>query len=66
MIFWRGAKFMRMPIFGYVVVVGAMLFGAIAMVSSELESKPVAVSQTVGVPAPFKAPLETTADVSVR
>ncbi len=50
----RGAKFMRMPIFGYFVVVGAILFGAIVLVSSELEFKPLPVSQTVGVPAPFK------------
>ena len=57
---------MRMPIFGYFVVVGAMLFGAIALVSSELESKPLPVSQTVGGPAPLKAPLEATADASVR
>jgi hypothetical protein len=57
---------MRMPVFGYVVVVGAILFGAIALVSSELESKPFPVSQTVGVPTPFKAQLETTSDVSIR
>jgi hypothetical protein len=57
---------MRMPIFGYFVVIGAMLFGALAFVSGELESKPLPVSQTVGVPAPFKAPLGSTADSSVR
>jgi hypothetical protein len=57
---------MRMPIFGYFVVVGTILFGALALVSSDLESKPLPVSQTIGVPAPFKAPLEPTADISVR
>jgi hypothetical protein len=57
---------MRMPIFGYFVVVGAVLFGTLALISSELESKPLPVSQTIGVPAPFKAPPEPTADISVR
>lgn len=56
---------MRMPIFGYFVVVGAILFGAIALVGSELESTPMPVTQTIGVPAPFKAPPETTANVSL-
>jgi hypothetical protein len=57
---------MRMPIFGYFVVVGVILFGALVLVGSGLESKPLPVSQTTGVPAPFKASLEPTADVSVR
>jgi hypothetical protein len=43
-----------MPIFGYFVVVGAILFGAIALVGSELESTPMPVTQTIGVPPPFK------------
>jgi hypothetical protein len=45
-----------MPILVYFLVVGAMLFGGLVLVSSQLESNPVAVSQMVGVPAPFKAP----------
>ena len=57
---------MRMPIFRYFVVVGTILFGAIALVSNELESKPLPVSQKVGVPPPFKASPETTADVSIQ
>lgn len=57
---------MRMPILGYFVVIGTVLLGAIALVGSELESKPLPVTQTTGVPAPFKAPLETTAGISVR
>lgn len=57
---------MRMPILGYFVVIGTLLFGALVLVSSDLDSKPLPVSQTTGVPAPFKAPLETTAGISVR
>ena len=57
---------MRMPIFGYFLVAGTVLFGVLALVGSELETKSMPVSQTTGVPAPFKAPLETTAGVSVR
>jgi hypothetical protein len=49
---------MRMPIFGYFVVIGALLFGVLVLVSSDLDSKPLPVSQTIGVPAPFKAPLD--------
>jgi len=47
---------MRMPIVTYFLVGGAMLFVGLVLVSSQLESNPVAVSQMVGVPAPFKAP----------
>jgi len=57
---------MRMPILGYFVVVGAILVGTLALVGSKMESTPLPVSQTIGVPAPFKAPLEATADASVR
>jgi len=46
---------MRMPILPYVLVVGALLFGVLVLVSGHLESKPLAVSQRIGVPPPFKA-----------
>jgi hypothetical protein len=46
---------MRMPILTYILVVGAVLFGGLVLVSSQLESKPLPVSQRVGVPPPFKA-----------
>jgi hypothetical protein len=46
---------MRMPILAYFLVVGAMLFGGLVLVSNQLESDPMAVTQMVGVP-PFKAP----------
>ncbi|HZP68590.1 MAG TPA: hypothetical protein VFB29_01485 [Pseudolabrys sp.] len=46
---------MRMPILPYVLVVGTLLFGVLVFVSGQLESKPLPVSQRVGVPPPFKA-----------
>jgi hypothetical protein len=49
-------KLMRMPILTYFLVVGALLFGGLLLISSHLESKPLPVSQRIGVPAPFKAP----------
>jgi hypothetical protein len=51
---------MRMPILSYFLVVGILLFGGLVLVSSRLESKPLPVSQTIGLPAPFKAPPEDT------
>lgn len=48
-------NFMRMPVFGYFVAVGVTLFAGLVLVSSQLESKPLPVSQTIGIPAPFKA-----------
>ena len=51
-------KSMRMPIVSYFLVVGLLLFGGLILVSSELESKPLAVSQTIGLPPAFKAPPE--------
>jgi hypothetical protein len=51
---------MRMPILSYFLVVGIMLFGGLILVSSQLESKPLPVSQRVGVPPPFKAPPDET------
>ena len=51
---------MRMPILSYFLAVGFVLFGGLILVSSQLESKPLPVSQRVGVPPPFKAlPNET-------
>ena len=49
---------MRMPILFYFLFGGAVLFGGLVLVSNRLEPKPLAVSQTIGVPAPFKAPPE--------
>jgi len=46
---------MRMPIFAYFLVVGTVLFGGLVLVSTQLESKPLPVSQRIGVPPPFKA-----------
>lgn len=47
---------MRMPILAYFLVVGVVLFGGMRLVSSQLEAKPLPVLQSIGVPAPFKAP----------
>jgi hypothetical protein len=44
-----------MPILSYFLVVGTVLFGGLVLVSNRLEPKPLPVSQTIGVPAPFKA-----------
>ena len=49
---------MRMPILSYFLVAGIFLLGGLVLVSSELESKPLPVSQKIGLPAPFKAPQE--------
>jgi len=46
---------MRMPIFAYFLVMGITLFGGLILLSTQLESKPLAVSQRIGVPPPFKA-----------
>jgi len=48
-------KLMRIPILAYFLVVGTILFGGLVLVSSQLESRPIPVSQRIGVPAPFKA-----------
>jgi hypothetical protein len=48
-------KSMRMPILSYFLVVGLVLFGGLVLVSSQLESKPLPVSQRIGLPTPFKA-----------
>jgi hypothetical protein len=47
-----------MPILSYFLVAGTILFGGLVLVGSQLESKPLPVSQTIGVPPPFKAALE--------
>ena len=51
---------MRMPILTYFLVVSVILFGGMRLVSSQLEAKPLPVSQRIGVPAPFKAPPDAT------
>lgn len=48
-------KLMRMPILAYFLIVGGLLFGGLVLVSSQLESKPLPVSQRIGLPPPFKA-----------
>ena len=53
-----GERSMRMPLLSYFLVAGTVLFGALILVGDKLEPKPLPVSQTVGVPAPFKAPPE--------
>ena len=45
-----------MPILTYFLVVGVVLFGGMRLVSSQLEAKPLPVSQRIGVPASFQAP----------
>ena len=49
---------MSMPIFSYLLVVGTTLFGVLALVSNQLEPKPLRVSQKIGLPARFRAPPE--------
>jgi hypothetical protein len=44
-----------MPILSYFLVAGTVLFGGLVLVSTQLESKPLSVSQRIGVPPPFKA-----------
>ena len=47
---------MQMPILSYFLAAGIILFGGLILVSSQLESKPLPVSQRIGVPPPFKVP----------
>ena len=49
---------MRMPILSYFLGAGAVLFGGLVLVSTQLESRPLPVTQTIGVPPPYKAPPE--------
>jgi hypothetical protein len=44
-----------MPILPYVLTVGTLLFAVLVFVGGQLESKPLPVSQRIGVPPPFKA-----------
>lgn len=46
---------MRMPLLAYFLVMGILLFTGLVLVSSQLESKSLPVSQRIGVPPPFKA-----------
>ena len=46
---------MRMPILSYFLLIGTVLFGGLFLLSSQLESKPLPVSQRIGLPPPFKA-----------
>ena len=49
---------MRMPVLSYFLVVGAALFGVLTLVSNRIEPKPLPVTQTIGLPPPYKAPPE--------
>jgi len=57
---------MRMPIFSYFVVVGAVLTGLLIWFGDdgELASAPLRTSQQVGIPKPFKGQPETMPDIS--
>ena len=46
---------MRIPLLAYFLVMGIILFSGLVLVSSQLESKPLPVSQRIGVPPPLKA-----------
>jgi hypothetical protein len=49
---------MRMPILSYFLIVGTALFGVLTLVSNRIEPKPLFVTQTIGLPPPYKAPPE--------
>jgi len=49
---------MRMPVLAYFLVVGTVLFGGLVLLSTQLESKPLPVSQRIGAPPPFKGPAD--------
>jgi hypothetical protein len=53
-----------MPILSYFLVVGTALFGVLALVSNRLEPTPLPVTQTIGIPAPFKAPPDEVQSIS--
>jgi hypothetical protein len=44
-----------MPLLAYFLVAGIILFTGLVLVSGQLESKPLPVSQKIGVPPMFKA-----------
>ncbi|HVQ78448.1 MAG: hypothetical protein WBE94_25360 [Pseudolabrys sp.] len=52
---------MRMPILSYFLIVGAALFGALTLVSNRIEPKPLPVTQTIGLPPPYKPAPEANA-----
>jgi hypothetical protein len=57
---------MRMPIFSYFLVVGAVLTALLIWLGhdGELESAPLRTSQQVGIPKPFKGRTETMPDIT--
>ena len=52
---------MRMPVLSYFLIVGTALFGVLTLVSNRIEPKPLPVTQTTGLPPPYKAPPEINA-----
>ena len=57
---------MRMPIFSYFLVVGAVLTGLLIWLGDDgdLQSAPMRTSQQVGMPKPFKGKPETMVDIT--
>ena len=57
---------MRMPIFSYFLVVGAVLTGLLIWLGDDgdLQSAPLRTSQQIGVPKPFKGQPETMPDIT--
>ena len=57
---------MRMPIFSYFLVVGAVLAGLLIWLGDdgELQNAPLRTSQQVGMPKPFKGQPETMVDIT--
>lgn len=57
---------MRMPIFSYFIVVGAVLTGLLMWLGDDgdLQSAPMRTSQQVGMPKPFKGKPETMVDIT--
>lgn len=45
----------------YFLIVGAALFGALTLVSNRIEPKPLPVTQTIGLPPPYKPAPEANA-----
>src|SRR5262249_35231276 len=52
---WRNSRCACQFCLTFFLVIGTVLFGGLILVSSQLESKPLPVSQRIGVPLPFKA-----------
>ena len=57
----RESPIMRMPVLSYFLIVGTALFGVLTLVSNRIEPKPLPVTQTIGLPPPYKAPPEVNA-----